>query len=75
MENSYGIGVTNRFMLALDEDVDPFEILKSQEESSSKAKAAAKKDAKAVGKDSKVVGKDAKAKGTKAVPKKGSRES
>jgi hypothetical protein len=32
MENRYGIGVTNRFMLALDEDVDPFEIFKSQEE-------------------------------------------
>ena len=60
MENSYCIGISNRYMLALDDDADPFEVLKIQEEANLKQKAAAKKDAK-----------DAKGKGSKAAPKKG----
>lgn len=32
MENSYGIGVTNRYALFLDEDADPLEVLKVQEQ-------------------------------------------
>lgn len=32
MENSYGIGVTNRYALFLDDDADPLEVLKVQEQ-------------------------------------------
>lgn len=32
MENSYGIGITNRFDLFLDEGDDPLEVLKIQEQ-------------------------------------------
>lgn len=32
MENSYGIGITNRYALFLDDDADPLEVLKVQEQ-------------------------------------------
>lgn len=32
MENTYGIGVTNRYALFLDDDADPLEVLKVQEQ-------------------------------------------
>lgn len=39
MENSYGIGVSNRFALFIDEEQDPLEILKDQEQAGDKKKA------------------------------------
>lgn len=32
MENLYGIGITNRYQLFLNEDEDPLEVLKNQEQ-------------------------------------------
>lgn len=32
MENAYGIGVTNRYQLFLDNEEDPLEVLKEQEQ-------------------------------------------
>lgn len=32
MENSYGIGITNRYALFLDDDADPLEVLKVREQ-------------------------------------------
>lgn len=32
MENSYGIGITNRYALFLDDDADPLELLKVREQ-------------------------------------------
>lgn len=47
MENSYGIGVANRYALFLDDDADPLEVLKVQElekEQKKKSKVAAEKE-------------------------------
>ena len=47
MESNYGIAVKNKFSLFLDDDCDPFEILKSTEEAKLKTKTDKnKKDAK-----------------------------
>lgn len=47
MENHYGIAVKNKYDLFLDDDCDPYEILKTQEEAKQKAKTdKTKKDAK-----------------------------
>jgi len=39
MENAYGIGITNRYALFLDEDADPLDILKQSEADQKLAKA------------------------------------
>ena len=39
MENAYGIGITNRYALFLDEDADPLDILKQGEADKKLAKA------------------------------------
>ena len=39
MENAYGIGITNRYALFLDEDADPLDILKQSEAEKLTAKA------------------------------------
>lgn len=47
MENIYGIGVTNRYALFLEDDADPLEVLKVQEqekESKKKSKIAEKEN-------------------------------
>lgn len=47
MENLYGIGVTNRYALFLEDDADPLEVLKVQEkekESKKKSKIAEKEN-------------------------------
>ena len=46
MENQYGIAVKNRYDFFIDDDLDPFDILKQQEEAASKGKEKASKDAK-----------------------------
>ena len=52
MESNYGIAVTNKFDLFLDDEADPLEILRMQEEAKTKKKDGdKKKDTK--GKDSK----------------------
>ncbi len=46
MDAQYGIAVKNRYETFIDDDVDPFEILKQQEEAATKLKEKASKDAK-----------------------------
>ena len=38
MENAYGIGITNRYALFLDEEADPLDILKQSEQDQLAAK-------------------------------------
>ncbi len=47
MESQYGIAVTNKFDLFIDDDLDPFEILRQQEEAAKKSKDKTAADAKA----------------------------
>lgn len=39
MENSYGIGVANKYSVFLDEDVDPYEILENAKKEKEEKKA------------------------------------
>ncbi|KAK3586341.1 hypothetical protein CHS0354_038321 [Potamilus streckersoni] len=45
MENHYGVQITNKFNIFLDEDLDPIEILQQQEEATKRKKEETKKEA------------------------------
>ena len=53
MDNQYGIKVTNKFQLFLEDEEDPLEILRLQEEANEKLKETKKKDGKTDKKGSK----------------------